>query len=99
MKIYSDEQIVSRTSGFVFKEMGDESVIIELVNNVVNMDKVLTLNDLGTFIYTQLKEEKSIEELLTLILTEFDVDRTTAIVDLEEFLKEAEKMKIISISK
>ena len=99
MKIYSDEQIVSRTSGFVFKEMGNESVIIELVNNVVNMDKVLTLNDLGTFIYTQLKEEKSIEELLTLILTEFDVDRTTAIVDLEEFLKEAEKMKIISISK
>ena len=64
MKIYSDEQIVSRTSGFVFKEMGDESILIELVNNVVNMDKVITLNELGTYIYTQLLESKSIKQLI-----------------------------------
>lgn len=90
---------IRRNSGFVFKEMGDESVIIELVNNVVNMDKVLTLNTLGTFIYNQLKEEKSIEDLLELILTEFEVERETAIIDLEEFLKMAEEMKIINTNK
>ena len=97
MKIYSDEQIVSRTSGFVFKEMGDESILIELVNNVVNMDKVITLNELGTFIYTQLLESKSIKQLILSITSEFEIDKETATNDLNEFITQAIKSKIVQL--
>lgn len=95
---YSLEQIVTRNSGFVFKEMENESILIELVNNVVNMDKIITLNELGTFIYAQVKEQKSIDELLQIILTEFEVDRDEAISDLNNFLIEAVNMKILQIN-
>lgn len=95
---YSLEQIVTRNSGFVFKEMENESILIELVNNVVNMDKIITLNELGTFIYAQIKEQKSIDELLQIILTEFEVDRDEAISDLNNFLIEAVNMKILQIN-
>ena len=97
MKIYSDEQIVSRTSGFVFKEMGNESILIELVNNVVNMDKVITLNELGTYIYTQLLESKSIKQLILAITSEFEIDKETATNDLNEFITQAIQSKIVQL--
>ncbi len=97
MKIYSDEQIVSRTSGFVFKEMANESILIELVNNVVNMDKVITLNELGTFIYNQLQESKNIKQLILSITSEFEIDKETATNDLNEFITQAIKSKIVQL--
>lgn len=99
MNIYSDELIVSRTSGFVFKEMANESILIELVNNVVNMDKVITLNELGTFIYNQLQESKNIKQLVLAITSEFEIDIETATKDLNEFIAHAISSKILEIGK
>lgn len=92
---FNIDSTIKRNNGFVFKEMGSESVLIELVNNVVNMDKVVTLNELGTYIYSQLNEAKSVEHLLELIVNEFDIDKETAQTDLIEFLNDALRMKIV----
>lgn len=91
-------KIVKRTPQFVFKKMGEEGVLVELTNNVVNMNKVITLNELGTFIYHQITEDILVNQLLEKILEEFDVTPENAISDLQEFLKEAEEMKILHIS-
>lgn len=97
MNIYSEEQIVSRSCGFVFKEMANESILIELVNNVVNMDKVITLNELGTFIYIQLQDSKNIKQLILAIVSEFDIDIETATKDLNEFIAQAVQSRILQV--
>ncbi len=89
---------VSRTAGFVFKMMGDEGVLVEITQNVVNMDKVYTLNQLGVFVYQQLNQPRAVDYLLENILAEFDVSTEIATTDLKEFLEESEKMGIIEIA-
>ncbi|MCF0229912.1 MAG: PqqD family peptide modification chaperone [Parasporobacterium sp.] len=53
----------------------------------VNFDGALQLNDVSEFILNQMKERISTEDLVDLILSEYDVDRETAAADLEELLK------------
>jgi predicted nucleotidyltransferase len=59
------------------------------------MNEVITLNELGTFIYNLLKEPKTFEEILSDVLTEYDVSNERAKQDLNNFLKSALEKEII----
>lgn len=88
---------VSKSLGFVFKQMGEEGILVQVTQNVVNMDRVYTLNELGAFIYHYLDEPKDVEFLIEQIVTEFEVNTEIAAIDLENFLTEATKMGIIKV--
>ncbi len=70
-------------------------VIVPLVNKVAQMEKVFSLNEIGSIIYNTLSTAKSIDELLQVILSEFEIDRKTAQEDLEHFLATAVEKGII----
>jgi hypothetical protein len=59
------------------------------------MNEVITLNELGTFIYNLLKEPKTFEEILSDVLTAYDVSNERAKQDLNNFLKSALEKEII----
>lgn len=88
---------VSKSLGFVFKKMGDEGILVQITQNVVNMDKVYTLNELGSFIYHYIDEPKEVNFLLNEIIKEFEVTPEVAEKDLEYFLNDAAKMGIIIV--
>ncbi len=89
------KQLYKKKAGFVEKIIGDELVIVPLVGAVAQMDKVFSLNELGIFIYNLLSTPKSEEELLKLILNEFDVEEQTAQQDLQHFLCKSVECKVI----
>ncbi|WP_289054025.1 PqqD family protein [Carboxylicivirga marina] len=84
-----------KKTGFVEKTVGDEMVIVPLVGAVAQMEKVFSLNELGSFIYNHLSSQKSTTDLIKLILSEFEIDEETANKDLEHFLKKAVESGII----
>ncbi|MCG8583014.1 MAG: PqqD family protein [Bacteroidales bacterium] len=78
-----------KQTGFVEKTVGNETVVVPLVGTVAQMEKVFSLNEIGSFIYNNMNSEKSTGEIIELILNEFEVDKQTAEKDLEQFLKKA----------
>ena len=89
------ERFFKQSEGFVEQNVGDETILVPLVDSVAQMNEVITLNELGTFIYNLLKELMSFDELLKRVLDEYDVSEKDATEDLNNFLKSALEKKII----
>lgn len=91
------KQLYKRSKGFVEKKIGDDLVLVPLVNSVVQMEKVFSLNELGTFVYSLMENCISADEMLRNILSQFDVSEEEAKADLNTFLSKAVNNKIIEI--
>jgi len=89
------ERFFKQSDGFVEQSVGGETILVPLVDSVAQMNEVITLNELGTFIYNLLKEPKAFEEILSYVLTEYDVSNERAKQDLNNFLKSALEKEII----
>ena len=89
------ERFFKQSDGFVEQSVGGETILVPLVDSVAQMNEVITLNELGTFIYNLLKEPKTFEEILSDVLTEYDVSNERAKQDLNNFLKSALEKEII----
>jgi hypothetical protein len=61
------------------------------------MNVLYTLNETGAFIFEQIDGEKTIEDIIKLINSEFDVDVKTTKNDLERFINEINNILITEI--
>ncbi len=89
------ERFFEQSEGFVEQNVGEETILVPLVDSVAKMNEVITLNELGTFIYHLLSNTKSFSELLARILEEYEVGEEDAAKDLSHFLSDALEKKII----
>lgn len=64
-------------------------------DGVPESNGLFALNELGAFLWKHLPRAQNEEELITLILNEYDVDRETASADTTEFLQELREMEIL----
>ena len=76
---------------FIFKEIGEEGMLIPIVGGNVNASKIFNLNETGTFIIKKLMDDVEIEDIIKAMLDEYQVDRKTLEEDLNEFIKELKK--------
>ena len=76
---------------FIFKEIGEEGMLIPIVGGNVNASKIFNLNETGTYIIKKLLDDYSIDEIIDSMLDEYDVDRKTLESDVNEFIKELKK--------
>nr|WP_244826005.1 PqqD family protein [Carboxylicivirga linearis] len=86
-----------KVTGFIEKKIGDELVIVPVASEVAQMNKVFSLNEVGLYIYEQLIEPKSEEEVINLVCKEFDVSKEVAQIDIKSFLTNALKASIIKM--
>ncbi len=73
--------------GFLLKEIAGSWVVVPVGEQVVDFQMMITLNETGAFLWENLKNEKSKEELLDALLSEYDVEKSVAETDIDEFLK------------
>ena len=57
--------------------------------------KIYPLNSVGDFIWKKLEETTTFQNLLSNICNEFDVEKSVAESDLNEFLEELQKERLI----
>lgn len=77
-------------SKFVAREVGNELIIVPLSGNVAQMNALFTLNETGKFIWENVTDSNSIDDMVTLMTDEFDIDNQTARKDIEAFLHKIE---------
>ena len=78
--------ILSRSPSVVTRKTGNEYVLVPVTNNIADMNSVYTLNETGAFIWEQIDGKRNIEDIIGLVIQEYDIDVKTASRDVLEFV-------------
>lgn len=72
---------------FVLREIAGDYVIVPTGKSALEFNGLITVNELGAFIWNQLQEETTVDQIVEAIQEEYEVDWETAKADTEEFLE------------
>ena len=73
-------------NGFTLRSVVDEYMVMPTGDNIAKFDGTIVLNEVSAFVFKQLENAVSRDDLLTAMLAEFDVDEQTAAKDLDKLL-------------
>lgn len=80
---------------FILREIMGDVVLVPINQSTSQFNGLITINELGKFIWENIEKTQDEEDLLQKILDEYEVDRETAKKDLDEFLQVLKDMDII----
>ncbi len=80
---------------FILREIMGDVVLVPINQSTSQFNGLITVNELGKFIWENLEKVQDENDLLQLILDEYEVDRDIAKKDLDEFLQVLKDMDII----
>ena len=89
------KSIVSRSPSIVTRKTGNEYVLVPITNNIADMNSVYTLNDTGAFIWEQINGIRNVEEIISVLTAEYDIDEKNAEADVFLFIENMRKYLII----
>lgn len=90
------QQAVNRKEGndkmkvekeFVLREIAGDYVIIPTGQTVLYFNGLITVNEIGAFLWNLLQNDVTQEQLVKAVLDEYDVDEVTAREDIQDFLE------------
>lgn len=76
--------------GFVVRNVAGSNIVVPTGSARVDFNGIVTLNETGMFLWNKLENGAEKEKLLKAIMTEYDVDETTATTDINLFLDKLE---------
>ena len=81
--------------GFVLRNVVDEFIVMPTGDNIAKFEGAVVLNEVSAFIFKQLENPVSREDLLAAMLGEYDVDEATAAADLDALLEKLADMGVL----
>lgn len=80
---------------FILREIAGEYILVPTGETTLNFNGLITVNELGAFIWNNMEKVNSEEDILKLILDEYEVEENIAREDLNEFLNKLKAAEII----
>lgn len=77
---------------FVTRQVGNEMVLVPIETNVANMNELFTMNGTACFIWNNINDSNTVEDIVNLLVQEFDIDSNTALADLKAFTESIGKV-------
>lgn len=81
--------VYAKTPGFVEKQIGEDTILVPISNQVAQMSEVFTLNELGTFIWQRIDGNKNIQAIVDDVLNNYDATEQIVISDVSDFVTAA----------
>ena len=81
--------------GFVLRNVVDEYIVMPTGDNIAKFEGAVVLNEVSAFIFQQLQNPVSRDDLLAALLGEYDVDEATAAADLDALLEKFSDMGVL----
>ena len=81
------EAVYLGRSGYVVREVAGEFLLIPVTAQEDQPGQMAVMNETGKFLWEQLQEEKTMEQLLAAMTEEYDVSPEEARADIEEFVR------------
>ncbi|MCI5622674.1 MULTISPECIES: PqqD family protein [Anaerostipes] len=77
---------MKRNSDFMLRDIAGEVVLVPTGQATQQFNGLITLNEVAAFIWKNLDEAGTREQLVKMILDEFEVDQKTAEADVDGFI-------------
>jgi hypothetical protein len=92
-KVRRDSMKISNE--FALREIAGNFIVVPVGEKAVSFKAMITLNETGSFLWRQLEEEKTEQDLLNALLEEYDIDSETANIDIHKFLAKLKAANIL----
>ena len=89
------KSIPSHSPSVVTRKTGNEYVLVPVTNNIADMNSVYTLNETGAFVWEHIDGKNSVEDLIDVVVNEYETDKETATKDVLSLLDDMNKYLII----
>jgi hypothetical protein len=89
------KSVLSQSTTVVTRKTGNEYVLVPITNNIADMNSVYTLNETGAFIWEQIDGKRSVEEIISELTSEYDIDKQKAEADVFDFIENMKRYLII----
>ncbi|GAF04141.1 PqqD family protein [Saccharicrinis fermentans] len=89
--------VYRKNERFVEKAIGEEKVLVPLTDNVADMNKVYNLNEVASFIYDAIDGVKSMADLKSVLLENYEVTEEVALNDIKYFITDMVDKGVLSI--
>ena len=73
-------------SGYVLREIVGEYFIIPIGAESIDNNRMITVNETGKTIWETLQKDRSVDELMKIMLDTYEVDEQILRADVDEFL-------------
>ena len=82
--------------GFILKEIAGSYVVVPVGDDLVDFSLMITTNETGAFLWNCLSEDKTEDELVSLLLKEYEgADEATLAEDVSEFVSLLKENKVL----
>lgn len=88
--------IFRRSPQLVCRPVGGESILVPIRHNVGDLDFVYTLSPVAARVWAHLDGTKTVDQIVSAIVEEFDVARETAFGDVTELLADLASVALVS---
>ncbi|MGD9241282.1 MAG: PqqD family protein [Desulfobacterales bacterium] len=89
------DRIFRKNENFVFRQIDDETILVPIKNSVGDMGSIYNLNEVGAYVWEHLDGQKTLFDIKSMIVEEFQVTPEKAEDDLLVFLSELEEIEAI----
>lgn len=80
---------------FILREVAGTFLVVAVGDAVKNFNKAINLNSTGAFLWKQLENEVTEEELIDKLIEEYEIDRETAKKDISGFLQRLREANLL----
>jgi hypothetical protein len=81
-----------KNENFVYRKIGDETVLVPIRDNVADMDSIYNLNEVGAFIWEKIDGRRRLIDIKEMIVSEYNVRSNEAEKDLLELVGQLEEI-------
>lgn len=81
--------------GYILREVAGSNIVVPIGNAQVSFNGIMTLNDVGTFIWKLLENGADKQQILQAVLDEYDVDSNRAEHDIAIYLEKLRSKDLI----
>ena len=81
--------------GFLLRKVGAQNVVVAVGAESRNFNGIIRLNDTGKFLWEKLSSEISEDELVSAMISEYEIDEATARNDIETFIETLKEANLL----
>jgi hypothetical protein len=89
------KKVYQKKEEIIARKIADETILVPIRGKLADMQKIFSLNPVAEFIWMQLEQKIPVEDILSMVINEFDVEEKKAEEDLLELINEFLKENLI----
>ncbi len=91
--------IVCRNENVAFRKIGDEYLLVPIVNTTGDLDEIYVLNEVGARLWELLEDACTLHQLKGTIVDEFNAPSDQIENDVNSFIDELEQLGVITLKR